>query len=692
MMSQDASESRTSSLCSRRKLVSTIVTSVVVMATFLTARWLLGPSHAEAQAPRTSPTTKANSPTTAPRSSLQTNRSAAAPAKTASAAKSPTVAAPAVQPTGIMAVVNGDQITRDQLAQACLDRFGQDVLEGIVNKHLIWQACQAQNITITDQDVQAEIGFTASRFGMPTDRYLQMLQEEREISADQYRREYIWPRLALRRLAATKIQVTEEELKEAFETEYGPSVKVRMIAVSSKEKAEQIHREVTAKPDSFADVAKAKSEDPNAAANRGQIPPIRKHVGVPEVEQAAFALAEGQISPVVFAANQYLILKCEKHVPESYVSSTQIPQIETRLRDQISENKLRSAAASLFSKLESEAKVVNVLNDPKLSKQMPGVAATINNGQVTIKQLSDECLALHGKDVLEGEINRRLLEQELKRRGRSVTQKDIDNEITRAADSYGFIKPDRSPDVQGWLKAVTETEHVTIEMYIRDSVWPSAALKQIIGGTIQVTDEDLEKGFQSNYGERVDIQAIVLSNQRQANQVWELARNNPTEQFFGELATQHSIEPVSRSNAGKVPPIRQFGGQPLIEQEAFRLKPGELSGIVSVGDKFVILRCQGRTKPVVTEFAAVEQELRNDIHEKKLRIAMAEEFDRIRESAQIDNFLAGTTQGGKNTVAARATTAVRSDPATPAANVPNTPIPRGASPAKFGSQPAGTKR
>ena len=66
---------------------------------------------------------------------------------------------------------------------------------------------------------------------------------------------------------------------------------------------------------------------------------------------------------------------------------------------------------------------------------------------------------------------------------------------------------------EGWLKAVTDAEHVTVEMYIRDSVWPSVALKQIVGNTVQVTDEDLKKGFESNYGERVDVQAIVVSNQ-----------------------------------------------------------------------------------------------------------------------------------------------------------------------------------
>jgi hypothetical protein len=270
----------------------------------------------------------------------------------------------------------------------------------------------------------------------------------------------------------------------------------------------------------------------------------------------------------------------------------------------------------------------------------------VNGRQIALAQLAEECVARHGKEVLEGEINRRLLQQELRRRNQAVDERDIDLEVARAADAYGYVKPDGQPDIESWLKAVTEGDQTTVELYVRDAVWPSVALKKLIGDQIQVTQEDLQKGFESNFGQRVEVLAMVLSNHRQAQSVWEMARNNPTDQFFGELAHQYSIEATSRSNFGKVPPIRKHGGQPLVEREAFRLKPGELSGIIAIGDQFVILRCLGLTQPVVTDFNLVKDELQKDLHEKKLRIAMAKEFDRLKETAQIDNFLAGTSQTG----------------------------------------------
>ncbi|MCA9122652.1 MAG: peptidylprolyl isomerase [Planctomycetaceae bacterium] len=619
--------------------------AIVVLGLCIAARSISKPESATAQAPvrQVAPTTRtAPAPATRPVAAAVSDNSQQIPK--------------------VMAVVNGQQITREELANECLQRYGKDVLESIVNKHLIWQACQKYNIAITDGDVENEIEQMASKFGLPKDRWLTMLERERDITADRYRREIIWPTLALRRLANEQIDVTEDELKKAFESEYGPKVKVRMISVSSRAKAEDIRKHALANPAKFGDLAKEFSEDANTAAARGIIPPIRKHIGYPEVEQTAFALKEGEISQVIPVANQHLILMCEKHLPESYVASTQMDQIQTQLRDQIRDGKLRTAATDIFKKLQDESQVVNVYNDARLQQQMPGIAATINGRQIPTQQLIDECLTRHGKEVLEGEINRRMLLQELQKHRKTVADAAVHEEIARAADSYGYVKADGSPDIDAWLKTVTENDSVTVELYVRDAVWPSVALKQLVGERVEVSDDDLQKGFESNYGERVEVLAIVLANQRQANEVWDMARHNPTEQFFGELASQYSIEPVSRANLGKVPPIRKFGGQPIVEEEAYKLQAGQLSGILNVGDKFVILRCQGRTKPVVQDFNAVKSELYKDIHEKKLRIAMADEFDRLKESAQIDNFLAGTSQSGRK-IGATATRPANVSPA-----------------------------
>lgn len=547
----------------------------------------------------------------------------------------------------VMAVINGEQITRADLGREALKRYGNEVLTSMLNRVLIQQACNTAGIKITEADVDAEMKRVAGKFGLPVDRWTALLQEERGVSIEQYRREIIWPTIALRALAAERIQVSQEELDKAFETEFGPRVHVRLITTDQEAIAKTAHAKAVADPQSFPELAKQYCADPNVASVGGAIPPIRKHMGDANLEKIAFSLKKGQISPIIKVANQYLVLRCESHEAERPVQEKDMPMIEVQLADRIRDTKMRAASSELFEKLQKESKVVNVYNDPKLREQNPGVAALINNKPVQLSVLIEECIARNGKTVLEGEINRKLLTQELAKKNLVVKQEDIDAEVDQAAILYGYTNKDGSANRDAWLEQVLQQDGATVELYILDAVWPSVALKKLAASKVKITNDDLQKGFEANYGPRVQALAIVVGSQRLAQQIWEMARQTPTDDFFGSLAAEHSVEPVSRSNNGKVPPVRKNGGQPIVEEEAFKLKKGELSSILAVGDKFVILRCQGRTVPEVTKLEEVRDQLEKDIYDKKLAIAMTSEFDRIHATAQIDNFMEGSSQSGK---------------------------------------------
>lgn len=539
----------------------------------------------------------------------------------------------------VVAVVNADPITRQMLADATLERYGDTVLDNvIINRQLILQACKDRGVEVTEAEVGQEITRLATKFGFSVQDYLKLLQDERDISPGQYGREIIWPILALRKLVADRVKPTDEEFDRAFKAQYGEAVKCRMIMVADEQKARRLHQEAVANPQAFGGLAKKNSEDEVSASVGGLIPPIRRFTGDTRLEEAAFALQDGQISPVMQLADQWLFLQAVRRIPATTPAATAMPAIREQINDRIRETKMKGAASQLFAELQRNANVVKVFGDEALSKQYPGIAAIVNEQRITIAQLSAECVKRHGKAVLDGEINRKLLNQALKQAGKTVADADLRAEIERAAKSYGFIRSDGSADLEGWIESVTSDGETTYPIYVKDAVWPSVALKRLVEDKIAVTDEDLQRGFESNFGPRVEILACVLGDQRTAQKVWQMARDNPSEEFFGRLAEQYSIEPVSASNSGKVPPIRKFSGQPTIEREVFKLKPGELSGIIVTGDKYIVIKCQGRTEPLVSDLNAVRGELVRDLTEKKFSVEMAREFDRLKEAAEIDNF------------------------------------------------------
>lgn len=537
-------------------------------------------------------------------------------------------------------MVNGEQITRQVLAEECLRHHGKEVLESLVNKYLIVLECQRLGLGVSQEEVNLEMQRMPKQYGVPLEQWMQMLKDERGIAPAQYASDIIWPMLALRKIAGNRLQISREELLAEYETLYGPAVKARLIVCTEKSKAEKIRAAAAAQPSEFGNLAKEHSEDLTSASVKGLVQPIRKHAGNKQIEQAAFALKDGEVSQVLQIGSQYAILQRESVFPARDVP---LAQVQGQIEENVRQRKLREVSGTIFQELQKKAKVVNVMSDPRLSAQYPGVAAQINGNNVTLHELAERCIERHGEQALDAMIHRRLIEQACRKQNVAVSGADLDKEIARAAEAMLRPKADGSPDVETWVKMATEQQKVSEEVYRRDSVWPVVALKKLVGETAQVTEDDLRRGFEANYGPRVRCRAIVVDNSRRAQQVWELARKNPDPEYFGDLAEKYSIESSSRALRGQVPPIQKHGGQPELEKEAFGLKPGQLSGIVPVGpDKCVILLCEEHTVPKQVEFAEVRDLIRDDVHEKKLRLAMSEHFQRLQDEASIENFLSGT--------------------------------------------------
>lgn len=539
----------------------------------------------------------------------------------------------------VVAVVNADPITRSMLSEATVDRFGDEILENMINRYLILQECNQRGIEVTKQEVSDEIRRLAGKFGLSMESYLNLLQENRQITASQYSREIIWPMLSLRKLVANQVKVTDEEFNRAYLSQFGEAVKCRLIMVEDRGKAMELHQQASANPQQFNLLAKQYSEDEASASVGGLIPPIRRYTGDSRLEDAAFALANGEVSPVLQLGDQWIFLQAVRRIPASTPSPQSLPAIKEQINDRIRDEKVRVSAGELFAKLQEKSNIVKVLGDESLEKQNPGVAAVVNGQQVLISQVGEEAIKRYGADVLEGEINRKLLMQELRSEKKQVAQVDLDQEIAAGAIASGYVEADGNADLGGWFDSITSDGKTTVDLYVQDVVWPSAALRKLVEDSVEVTQVDLENGFEAAYGPRVEVLAVVLSDQRTAQKVWEMARDNPTDAFFGGLAEQYSVEPVSSSNQGKVPPIRRHGGQPAVEKEAFSLKPGELSGIISTGGKYLVLRCQGYTEPVVSDPGVVQAELLRDLSDRKTKQAMAAHFEQMVEDAEIDNFL-----------------------------------------------------
>ncbi|MDG2206625.1 MAG: peptidylprolyl isomerase [Pirellulales bacterium] len=538
-----------------------------------------------------------------------------------------------------VANVNGRMISRQQLASECLREHGESVLETVMNRHLIAIECRKQNIRISEQEIDAEIDRVSRRFGLPVEQWLTLLRNERDIPADRYREEIIWPTVALRRLARKQLTVEESEIQREIESQFGPQVQVRMIVLKDPQEAQKIKEAVSADPESFASLAVKHSIDINSASSGGLVQPIRRHLAESQIEVAAFALQPQEISEVIPVGDQYVILQCIDHIDAREPSESEMQQVRLAITESIRDRKLHKAGSELFQELQQRANVQNILNNAELQSAMPGVAATINGHPITTDELAEACISRHGKEVLNGLVNRQLIEMEVSKSGIQIHQEDLNLEVARAAHAAGVTTVDGQVDFEKWYQLMQQQQNISESVYIEKIVWPSVALRKLVEGQIEVTDEDLQKAYEANYGPRIRCRAIVMDNLRRAQEVWAMYRGNPTVENFAHLAAEYSIDPGGKSLGGVVPPIQRHGGQAALEKEAFKLKPGEHSGVIQVGDKFIFLLCEGITKPVEVDPEEVRDVLYTDILEKKHRVLMARRFQQIMEQASIENRL-----------------------------------------------------
>jgi foldase protein PrsA len=265
----------------------------------------------------------------------------------------------------------------------------------------------------------------------------------------------------------------------------------------------------------------------------------------------------------------------------------------------------------------------------------------VNGESISYDAVARECMARYGHEVLDNFINRMIIHQACREKGIEVTVGEVDAEVRKIADKFEL-------DVDNWYRMLQADRNLSPTQYRNDIIWPMLALKKLAGTEVSITEADLKKAFIRDYGPRVKAKMIMCNNFRRAQEVWEEVNKAPQE--FGRLARKHSVDPNSKSLDGDIPPIRRYAGNENLEKTAFKLQEGEISGIVDMSDpqqkRFVILKCEGRTEPIVTDMAQVQEQLKTQLEDEKVQEAVANVFKKLKDEARVDNYLSGVTTNG----------------------------------------------
>lgn len=275
------------------------------------------------------------------------------------------------------------------------------------------------------------------------------------------------------------------------------------------------------------------------------------------------------------------------------------------------------------------------------------VVAEVNGTPITKQELANELIATYGEKQLEFMIHRMVIAEACKQRNIEVTDEEVKAEIQSTCDTLNVRLTE-------FRDRILASRGLTYDQYIRDTVRPAIALKKLVDGKVEVTEEDLKKSFIANYGEKVEVRMLVVREQRKAFEFWEqLDKVKEADQrlkLFEELCKTYSIDQATRPYGGQAV-IHRYTGAPDIEELAFGLKENDLSKIIQVRDGHLMLLCVKRipqSEEITMETVANEKTqetikdmLYKDLLEKKTRVEIAKVFEELTKTTPVKNFLTG---------------------------------------------------
>lgn len=257
----------------------------------------------------------------------------------------------------VVATVNGETITKDELYQAMLTEGGRQVLDRLITNLLILQEGKRRDITVTDEEIDARIQnlINANFYGM-ADSFYQAL-EQYGLTEESLKKD-IKTELILRKIAGEQISISDEEARAYFkenQQNYNipEQVEARHILVDTREEAEEILELLKSGRD-FAELAGEYSKDTLSAEQGGSLGFFQRGEMVPEFEEAAFSLPVNQVSdPIETTYGFHIIEVLGRKAPKEVA----FEEVEEKVREVLLEEQTMEQMNKQVNLLREQASI-----------------------------------------------------------------------------------------------------------------------------------------------------------------------------------------------------------------------------------------------------------------------------------------------------------------------------------------------
>lgn len=292
------------------------------------------------------------------------------------------------------------------------------------------------------------------------------------------------------------------------------------------------------------------------------------------------------------------------------------------------------------------------------------VVAVVNDDLITLSELNSEgalhfdkirqqvppeqraeILAAARQEILQGLIERKLIEQRAAKRGIEVSDEEVDLQYYRMMEQNNLSEEQFTAEL-----AKAGLTPAGYKKNLRSQILRQRLLSIEIHSKVVVTNEEIEEYYHNEYGQSKDDGLHILqigcqwgpggksASQEEARRRAEQLRGMvQAGENFQEIAQSYSELP-SASDGGDIGVFKRDELSPAMQEGLADLRPGEISELIEHNDSFQFFKIlSAKSGNIITQapLESVREEIRDLILQKKLK----EKFDNwlvlLRENSYI---------------------------------------------------------
>jgi foldase protein PrsA len=575
-------------------------------------------------------------------------------------------------------------ITREELGEYLIARYGEKV-EHLINKRIMEDACRERGIEATAAEVNQKLAEDLKDLNLDKARFVRDFLKVRHMTELEWKEDRLRPQLLMTKYCRDQLTVSEEEVRNAYEAAYGEKVDCRVIEWSKDPDdarsdddlarvAREFYEQVAHDEDAFAEAAR-RQKSAALAAGGGRVKPFGRHtLEKEELEEQAFKLRPGEVSPLVRVPNGFVVIKCDRSIPAN--TSVPFEKVRGDLARDVLERKAQREFPRVFAELQEKAHAQRLLErkpddetppygyvrDAQQGLAKTRLVATLHDGQtlLTREDLGEYLIQRYGAANLELLVNKRVIDNACRAANVDVTDAEVEAEF--AADVAKHLKTRGAPAKGSWFDAlavaasprqafireVLGPNRMSVYQYKDDIVRPRMQLARLCGDRVHVTSQDLQAAFEAHHGPKVECRMILWPKSEEYTKIvlQDYARIRDDPKAFDEKANAQASPTLAKNHGNLDRPIaRHTTGNAALENEAFKLREGEVSSVIDTPEGLVVLKCVRHIPPDGVKVEDVRDELVREIIEKKTQAEMPVFFAELRKQAQPKLLLRDPGQG-----------------------------------------------